>query len=68
MSTSIGGSPTTYSVGGTGVGNTPVSGGRSPSPSSGAANTGKGGNGTCSAGGTGGTGGSGIVVIRYKYQ
>jgi len=68
VSTSIGGSPTTYSVGGTGVGNTPVSGGRSPSPSSGAANTGKGGNGTCSAGGTGGTGGSGIVVIRYKYQ
>ena len=64
--TSITGSAVDYSQGGIGIGGSP--GGFSPSPNSGAANTGKGGSGATAASGNGGTGGSGIVVIRYKFQ
>ena len=66
VSTSITGSAVDYSQGGIGIGGSP--GGFSPSPNSGAANTGKGGSGATAASGNGGTGGSGIVVIRYKFQ
>ena len=58
VSSSITGSPTTYSPGGDNRGG-----------SAGSANTGKGGGGGCASPNIGGgNGGSGIVIIRYKFQ
>ena len=70
VATSITGSPVTHSAGGIGVSctNAAPGGGRSPSPASGAANSGDAGSGSCAPNGAGGTGGSGVVIIRYKYQ